>query len=158
MCQSLPHTLPCCFRRSTCVKKPTIRVIILQLVFHLLSFSPPAIQPKKQPQRVRSEMVNASSTAKATPQTIWVTCFVPMKWEMWDPDVKELRDTSGGCDNGTTTTFVMNDGSSFPMTLSNVVENKSVDFTGCMFGGMLKAEGRVKIEVVDESTSRIDYR
>ena len=27
-----------------------------------------------------------SATVAATPDTIWQTCFEPMKWEQWDPD------------------------------------------------------------------------
>lgn len=49
-----------------------------------------------------------SATVRATPATIWSSCFEPMKWESWDPDLRELKDVSGPCDSGTTCTFAMN--------------------------------------------------
>lgn len=80
-----------------------------------------------------------------------------MKWENWDPDLKAINDLSGGCENNTSMVFAMNDGSNIPITLSNVVKNKSVDFKGGALGGLLKAEGKIRITPVDETTSKIDY-
>mmetsp|Transcript_13693 Transcript_13693/g.29417 ORF Transcript_13693/g.29417 Transcript_13693/m.29417 type:complete len:96 (-) Transcript_13693:265-552(-) len=53
----------------------------------------------------------------------------------------------------------MNDGSNIPITLSNVVKNKSVDFKGGMLGGAVGAEGKVMITpiVEDSSKSKIEY-
>ena len=98
-----------------------------------------------------------SATLSATPETIWKTCLEPMKWENWDPDLKAINDLSGGCENGSSMVFAMNDGSNIPITLSNVVKNKSVDFKGGALGGLLKAEGKIRITPVDETTSKIDY-
>ncbi len=102
--------------------------------------------------------VEVSSNVAATPETIWETCFVPMKWETWDPDLKELKDVSGGCEEGTTCIFAMKDGSDIPITLSNVVKEKSVDFSGGVMGGMIGAVGKVVITPVTSMTSKIDYR
>ncbi len=99
-----------------------------------------------------------SSTVSATPETIWETCFVPMKWEEWDPDLNEVKEASGGCEDGTTCIFAMKDGNDIPITLSNVVANKSLTFSGGMLGGMIGAEGKVLITPVDAKTSTIDYR
>ena len=51
----------------------------------------------------------------------------------------------------------MKDGNKFPIALSNVVKHKSVDFSGGVLGGFVRAEGKVLITPVDESTSKIDY-
>ena len=101
--------------------------------------------------------IKTSATVAATPATIWETCFAPMKWESWDPDLKEVKDSSGGCEEGTTCIFEMNDGTNFPIKLSNVKKNESVDFSGSGAGGMIKAVGKVVISPVDCSTSKIDY-
>mmetsp|Transcript_20443 Transcript_20443/g.35134 ORF Transcript_20443/g.35134 Transcript_20443/m.35134 type:complete len:148 (+) Transcript_20443:47-490(+) len=101
--------------------------------------------------------VQVSATVAATPETIWSTCFEPMKWESWDPDLKEVTDVVGGCEEGATCIFAMNDGSKVPITLSNVTKNASLDFKGGMLGGILRCEGNVRIAPVDEATSKIDY-
>ncbi|KAL3780529.1 hypothetical protein HJC23_004516 [Cyclotella cryptica] len=101
--------------------------------------------------------VEVSATAAATPETIWKTCFEPMKWESWDPDLKETRDTEVGCKEGATCTFVMNDGNVIPVTLSNVQKNKSLNFSGGLFGGILKFVGKVSISPVDSASSKIEY-
>jgi len=102
--------------------------------------------------------VEVSSTVAATPETIWATCFDDMKWESWDPDLIKVKNVSGGCENGTTCVFAMKDGNRIPITLSNVEKNKSVNFSGGVFGGIARAEGKVVISAVDESNSKIDYR
>ena len=101
--------------------------------------------------------IRVSAAVKATPTAIWETCFAPMKWQIWDPDLAEMQDVSGGCEDGATCIFAMNDGSSFPIELSNVKKNESVDFSGGALGGMLRAEGKVLISTVDDTTSKIDY-
>mmetsp|Transcript_5907 Transcript_5907/g.10152 ORF Transcript_5907/g.10152 Transcript_5907/m.10152 type:complete len:113 (+) Transcript_5907:247-585(+) len=70
-----------------------------------------------------------------------------------------MKDVSGagGCEEGATCIFAMNDGSNIPIILSNVEKNKNVDFKGCVFGGIVRAEGKVMISPVDSSTSKIDY-
>ena len=80
-----------------------------------------------------------------------------MKWDVWDPDLKEVKDASGGCEEGTTCVFAMKDGNDIPITLSNVVKEKSVDFSGGGLGGMIGAVGKVKITPVTSQTSKIDY-
>jgi hypothetical protein len=101
--------------------------------------------------------IRVSATVAATPTTIWETCFAHMKWQMWDPDLEEVKDVSGGCEEGSTCTFAMKDGNNIPMKLTNVKKNESVDFSGAMFGGMLRAEGKVLISEVDYAISKIDY-
>jgi hypothetical protein len=103
--------------------------------------------------------VNRVSVAEATPQTIWKTCFEPMKWESWDPDVKELKDVSGPCMNGTTMNFVMVTGPSPMCTLSNVVENSALTFSGKMAGGAVKFAGTILLtpEPDDSGKTTVDY-
>lgn len=101
--------------------------------------------------------IRVSATVAATPTTIWEACFAHMKWQIWDPDLAEVKDVSGGCANGTTCTFAMKDGNNIPIKLSNVKKNESVDFAGGMLGGMLRAEGKVLISTVNDTTSKIDY-
>ena len=72
--------------------------------------------------------------------------------------MKETRDTEAGCQEGATCTFVMNDGNIIPVTLSNVQKNKSLNFSGGMFGGILKFVGKVLISPIDSSSSKIEYR
>eukprot|EP00533_Pseudo-nitzschia_delicatissima_P014687 CAMPEP_0197283926 /NCGR_PEP_ID=MMETSP1432-20130617/25180_1 /TAXON_ID=44447 /ORGANISM="Pseudo-nitzschia delicatissima, Strain UNC1205" /LENGTH=146 /DNA_ID=CAMNT_0042750925 /DNA_START=50 /DNA_END=490 /DNA_ORIENTATION=+ len=98
-----------------------------------------------------------SSSVSATPETIWETCFVPMKWEEWDPDLNEVKDASGGCEDGMTCVFAMKDGNDIPITLKDVVPNKSLTFSGGMLGGAIGATGIVLITPVDATTSKIDY-
>ena len=102
--------------------------------------------------------VKVSETVVATPETIWKTCFEHMKWEIWDPDLTEVKDVSGGCENGTTCIFSMKDGADIPITLSNVEALKSLNFKGGAYGGIISAEGKVLITPIDASTTKIDYR
>jgi hypothetical protein len=91
-------------------------------------------------------------------RTSYLLLILASQWESWDPDLKETKDVVGGCENGTTCTFVMNDGNNIPVLLSNVKQNTSLTFSGGMFAGLLKFEGRVLISPIDSSTSKIDYR
>ena len=99
-----------------------------------------------------------SSTVAATPETIWESCFADMKWETWDPDVRECKDASGPCENGTTAVLAMTNGTDFPITLSEVVFGKSVTFSGALLGGMMGCKGVVGISPVTAKTSQVDYR
>lgn len=102
--------------------------------------------------------VNVSDDVVATPSTIWKTCFAPMKWELWDPDLKELTEVSGACVNGTTMNFIMQTGQVVPVTLSNVVQNQSLTFSGKMALGLVKFEGTVVLSSSSESTkTNVDY-
>lgn len=96
---------------------------------------------------------------KATPATIWKTCFAPMKWELWDPDVELMQDVSGECVNGTTFVFQMKDSSikKIPVVLSQVQEHESLRFTGGVLGGTMKFDGIIEISVVDATTSNVKY-
>ena len=102
--------------------------------------------------------IEVTDTVTATPETIWRTCFEHMKWEVWDPDLIEVKDASGGCEEGTTCIFAMKDGSNIPITLSNVKKNESVNFAGSAFGGLVHAEGKVLLTPVDAAQTKIDYR
>lgn len=92
-------------------------------------------------------------TVKATPSVIWKTCFTPMKWEMWDPDIVGLEDVNGNCANGTTFTFIMKEGSiqKIPAALSDVKENESVRFVGAVLGGTMKFDGFIEISSTPSS-------
>ena len=96
---------------------------------------------------------------KATPAEIWKSCFVPMKWEQWDPDVEAIEDVSGDCVNGTTFTFVMISDSvkRIPVTLSDVKENETLRFAGAAVHGLMKFDGFIEIKAKDESSSTITY-
>ena len=98
-----------------------------------------------------------SAIVEATSSTIWNTCLAPMKWQEWDHNIKQLREVSGGCENGTTCIFEQKDGKDFHFTLSNVTQNKSVTFSGVALGGTIKAEGNIVITPVDNFSTRIDY-
>lgn len=101
--------------------------------------------------------IRVSARVTATPSTIWEACFAHMKWERWDPDLAEVKDVSGGCENGTKCVFAMKDGNDIPIELSNVKKNESVDFSGGGLGGLLRAEGKVQITPIDDANSKIDY-
>ena len=102
-------------------------------------------------------IVKRSATVKATPETIWSSCFEKMNWDSWDPDVKEMKDVSGDCVNDTTFVFVMNDGTNFPMKLSNVTKFQSLTASGVAAGCLMKATLIVLISPIDEKSSNIDY-
>lgn len=89
---------------------------------------------------------NYSGTAKATPETIWETCFSHMKWEIWDVDVETVLEPSGGCENGTTFIFDMKSGQKISCVLSGVVKENKLTFSGGMLGGTVKFEGHVTLE------------
>ncbi|KAL3822758.1 hypothetical protein ACHAXA_009632 [Cyclostephanos tholiformis] len=103
--------------------------------------------------------VEFTARAAATPETIWRTCIEPMKWESWDPDLREVKEVSGNgkCEEGTTCIFAMNDGQDVPVTITNVVRDKSVDFGGAFLKGTIRAEGKLRIRPIDTSTSEIYY-
>eukprot|EP00187_Rhodella_violacea_P009308 CAMPEP_0174892436 /NCGR_PEP_ID=MMETSP0167-20121228/7394_1 /TAXON_ID=38298 /ORGANISM="Rhodella maculata, Strain CCMP736" /LENGTH=147 /DNA_ID=CAMNT_0016130935 /DNA_START=118 /DNA_END=561 /DNA_ORIENTATION=+ len=96
---------------------------------------------------------------KATPSTIWKSCFAPMKWEMWDPDVDGTEDVSGDCVDGTTFVFVMKDGpiKKAKFQLTEVKECETVRFTGRLLGGLMKFDGFFEISAKDDSTSFVKY-
>lgn len=99
----------------------------------------------------------ASAIVEATPETIWETCFAPMRWEQWDHNIKQLKNLSGGCENGTTCIFEQKDGKKFSFALSNVTKNQSLDFSGVALGGTIKANGKILITPVDNFNTKIDY-
>lgn len=82
-----------------------------------------------------------------------------MKWEVWDTDVEKVLDPSGGCENGTTFLFHMKSGQKIICTLTDVVQNETLTFTGPFLGGAGKFEGTVKLipEKGDGNTTKIDY-
>lgn len=79
------------------------------------------------------------------------------RWELWDHNIRKLRDVSGGCENGTTCIFEQKDGKDFSFKLSNIAKNKSVTFSGVALGGAIKAEGKVLITPVDNFSTKIEY-
>ncbi|KAL7577062.1 hypothetical protein ACA910_006802 [Epithemia clementina (nom. ined.)] len=103
-------------------------------------------------------MVAFSGTSKASPQVIWDTCFKPMNWESWDIDIKGLLDVSGGCENGTSFKFHMNDDKKIPVVLSNVVEPESLTFAGKFLGGTVGVKGTIKLELQpDDGSTHVTY-
>ncbi|KAL9179183.1 hypothetical protein ACHAXT_008473 [Thalassiosira profunda] len=99
----------------------------------------------------------ASAIAEASPATIWTTCFESMQWELWDANLLRLEDVSGPCADGTTCTFVQRDGRRFAFELSDVVPERSLTFGGTAIGGAIRAEGRIKIERVDNFQTKVQY-
>ncbi len=79
-------------------------------------------------------IVERATIVKATPETIWNACFEHMKFDVWDPDIIEIRDLSGGCANGTTFTCVMKNGQKVPTMLSYVIKNQSLTLEGTSSG------------------------
>jgi hypothetical protein len=100
---------------------------------------------------------NFSDTCKATPETIWETCFSHMKWENWDTDVEAVLEPSGGCENGTTFIFHMKSGGKINCTLKDVIHNETLTFTGPFLGGMGRFDGTVRLIKEDATTTKIDY-
>eukprot|EP00542_Grammatophora_oceanica_P019705 CAMPEP_0194047710 /NCGR_PEP_ID=MMETSP0009_2-20130614/25222_1 /TAXON_ID=210454 /ORGANISM="Grammatophora oceanica, Strain CCMP 410" /LENGTH=146 /DNA_ID=CAMNT_0038693395 /DNA_START=9 /DNA_END=449 /DNA_ORIENTATION=+ len=102
--------------------------------------------------------VDRSAVAEATPETIWKTCFVPMKWESWDVDVDHLDNVSGECVEGTTFNFVMKEGGTVvPNTLMDVEENKTLTFLGVFAGGLMKNKGVITLTPEGTDKTKIDY-
>ena len=89
------------------------------------------------------------AVCRASAHTIWATCFAPMKWETWDPDVERLDDVSGPCETGTRCVFVMKqDGSRIGTELSEVESDRSLTFSGSAAGGLMKFIGRIDLTPV----------
>lgn len=102
--------------------------------------------------------VERSAVAEATPETIWKTCFSPMKWEAWDVDVDHLDNVSGECVEGTTFDFVMKEGNLvIPNVLINVEENKKLTFVGKFARGLMKNMGTVTLTPEGSNKTKIDY-
>lgn len=99
----------------------------------------------------------ASAVVQAAPETIWETCFAPMRWESWDHNLNRLKDVSGPCEDGTTCTFERKDGRDFSFVLSDVAINKSLTFSGVSMGGAIKAEGKISIVPIDAAFTKLEY-
>ena len=98
------------------------------------------------------------SDVKATPETIWKTCFADIEFEKWAPDVERMANASGKCENGTTVDFIMKTGPKVvPAKLLDVEENKSLRFYGTAAYGLLTFDGFIEITPKDEETSHIKY-
>ena len=103
-----------------------------------------------------------SNGCKATPETIWETCFAHMKWEVWDVDVEKVLEPSGGCENGTTFIFHMKSGQKIRCTLSDVVQNEKLTFRGPFLGGAGNFSGTITLIPTEDTatataTTKIDY-
>ena len=108
---------------------------------------------------------NFSEDCKATPSTIWLTCFDHMKLEIWDTDVKQVLNVSGGCETGTTFIFDMKSGQKIKCTLFDVIKNERLTFKGSFLGGLGNFEGTIKLTPTESSTevdspitTKIDYK
>ncbi len=103
-------------------------------------------------------IVERTAIVKSTPETIWKTCFEHMKFEVWDPDVTETKNPSGGCENDTTFTFIMKDGQNVPTSLSNVVKHESLTFEGTSAGGLVVFSGTIVLSATPSvSETKVDY-
>jgi len=104
-------------------------------------------------ERIRMKM-KRTGLCKATPETIWNTCFHNVEgWPAWDPDMRAVTDASGPCETGTTMTFHMNDGGKFAMRCENVVQNRRLEFKGGFLLGLAGALGTIELEPTPSSTS-----
>mmetsp|Transcript_28936 Transcript_28936/g.40572 ORF Transcript_28936/g.40572 Transcript_28936/m.40572 type:complete len:152 (+) Transcript_28936:80-535(+) len=106
--------------------------------------------------------VEREALVKATPKTIWTTCFQDMKWEKWDPDIVEVTNVrNGGFMDGGTFDFVMKEGSMkvVPCTLSNFVHEKSFTFSGSVMGGFLSFVGTIELTPTAETEkeTKVNY-
>lgn len=105
--------------------------------------------------------VKRSAVADATPSTIWASCFEPMKWETWDEDIVETENVVGGCTNGATCVFVMNEksgGMKVPVLIDGVRENEALTFSGSYgIWGMMKFKGAIDLKEVDERKTEVVY-
>ena len=84
---------------------------------------------------------------RASAQHVWKTCFAPMKWESWDPDLIGMKDVSGPCETGTTFTFIMKEGGKeFSSVIDEAEENRYISFTSSMFCGCVKLTGEIALK------------
>ena len=114
---------------------------------------------REPPERSAFAMSYCKSAAvvEAAPSTIWTACFEDMSWERWDSNILGLKDVSGACEDGTSFTLLQKDGRQFRFTLSNVVRNASLTFSGEAVGGTIRAEGRIIITPIDNFQTKIEY-
>lgn len=108
---------------------------------------------------IMAPAVVRTATASAKPSTIWQACFVPMKWQEWDVDIKNLEDVQGGgCKQGGTFVIVMTNGESkAKTTLSNVEENQSLTYSGAFYGGLAAFQGDFLLEQDGPQKTKITY-
>jgi len=102
---------------------------------------------------------------KASPTTIWQRCFHDMTWERWDPDIIHLQfddddglrnnnnsnDRSSLLTKGTSFQFVMKDNPSvpfIPVILTEVEENRLIEYEGKVLYGMMKFKARIEIQPI----------
>jgi hypothetical protein len=71
----------------------------------------------------------------------------------------KLIDVSGGCEDGTTFTFVMKDGGTrIPQTLSGVKKNESLTFSGTFYGSNITGIITLtQVEGSDKTKTKVDY-
>ena len=100
-------------------------------------------------------LIEREGIAKATPETIWKSCFEPMKWETWDADLDRLEDVSGKMANGTTMIFVLTDGVKVPTRVENCVDNERFTFRGKL--GPMEFHGTVILTPVDDCATNIRF-
>jgi Polyketide cyclase / dehydrase and lipid transport len=101
-----------------------------------------------------------TATASAKPSTIWQTCFVPMKWQDWDVDIKAVEeDVQGsGCQEGGTFVIIMKESEiKAKTTLSNVEENQSLTYSGAFYGGLVAFQGDFCLEPDGPQKTKITY-
>lgn len=97
--------------------------------------------------------VECETKVAATPKIIWETCFAPMKWELWDPDMEEMVDVNGdGMRDGTKLIFYMKDGKEIKIKLANCIKYQSVYFSG-KYGTCMPATSKIQIIPIQDSDS-----
>mmetsp|Transcript_63530 Transcript_63530/g.75180 ORF Transcript_63530/g.75180 Transcript_63530/m.75180 type:complete len:159 (-) Transcript_63530:188-664(-) len=102
-----------------------------------------------------------NGTVAASPSTVWNSCFEPMKWETWDPDVKCLESGSGTDSNleladGRTFYFVMKSGKKLKATLE-ITKNQRLSYLGCFWGNNGKFEAEILLKATGEDKTDIQY-
>ena len=99
---------------------------------------------------------------KASPATIWKTCFAPMKWENWDPDITHLENNLRGdvaLATGTSFDFVMKESSiqKIPVVLTEVREYEVIKYEGRVLQGAMKFDATIEVSPISETLSSVRY-
>mmetsp|Transcript_4184 Transcript_4184/g.9107 ORF Transcript_4184/g.9107 Transcript_4184/m.9107 type:complete len:187 (+) Transcript_4184:155-715(+) len=95
--------------------------------------------------------VECKTKVAATPKIIWETCFAPMKWELWDPDMEKMVNVNGdGVNDGTEVKFYMKDGKKIKISLANCIKYQSVYFSG-KYGTCMPATSKIQIIPIEDS-------
>jgi len=93
----------------------------------------------------------------ALPAKVWSILADVPGWPRWDPDLATMEDVSGGLVEGGTCVMVLQSGLRGRTTFCGVAPERAVDWRLEGLRGLLRAEGRLRLEPLDDGRTRLSY-